>query len=64
MATGKAKHDPNKQQNRYGAECPYYEEYPTNPPSCEGGYGDIKVCKGNRHNCVKVKYKKLAIKKQ
>ena len=58
----KPRHNPNKRQNRYGNFCPYYEETRTGSGfyTCEVGVGDVEICKGNRHNCVKVKYKKLA----
>lgn len=60
MAKGKPRHNPDKPQNKYGAECPLVEEIPQPDGSiylhCECmGIRDIstKVCKGNRHNCVK-----------
>lgn len=56
----KPRHNPDKAQNNYGSVCAYYEEHANGMALCECNYGDIKVCKGNRHNCVKVKYKKLA----
>lgn len=60
MGKGKLRHDPNKQQNKYGSFCPMVEEIPQPDGSiylrceCTGGNSnDIKVCKGNRHNCLK-----------
>ena len=60
MTKGKPRHNPDKPQNNYG-RCPYYDG-----KQCEAGikYGNrnpIKICKGNRHNCVKVEYKVHAI---
>ena len=60
MKAGKPRHNPEKPQNKYGKICQYYEEYKNGSFACEIGYGDINICKGNGHNCVKIKYKKLA----
>lgn len=61
MGKNKPRHNPNKQQNQYGDWCPYADEI-KGKIYCEGGgtYEDTLTCKGNRHNCVKVKYKKFA----
>ena len=61
MSKGKPRHNPDKKQNKYGGFCSYYEVYPNGTACCEVLYGDAKICKGNPHNCVKCKYKKLAI---
>lgn len=60
MGKGKPRHNPDKPQNKYGSFCPMVEEIPQPDGSmylrCEhfgGNANDIKVCKGNRHNCVK-----------
>ena len=58
MSKGKPRHDPNKPQNRLGKFCSYYEGY-NNFYWCELGW-DVTKCKGNPHNCVKVKYQILA----
>lgn len=60
MAKGKPRHNPDKPQNIYGRWCPYYEEYSNGTASCECGHGNMEVCKGNKHNCIKIKYKNLA----
>lgn len=54
----KPRHNIYKRQNRMGNICGYtFGE----PLRCM--YGDnIKICKGNPHNCIKVKYKKEAIR--
>lgn len=57
MGKGKPRHDPNKVQNQLGEICPYYE-YTNGSPCCENSFvADVSICKGNPHNCVKVKYK-------
>lgn len=57
MGKNKPRHNPDKPQNRYGNWCPYAEEHNDGSIICEG---DTKICKGNRHNCIKTKYHKLA----
>lgn len=60
MGKGKPRHNPDKPQNKYGSFCPMVEEI-SGPDGihlhceCGGKYSaqDVKVCKGNRHNCVK-----------
>ena len=60
MGKGKPRHDPNKSQNLRGGKCSYYE-YNNESPCCENSFvADVSICKGNSHNCVKIKYKKLA----
>lgn len=61
MGKGKPRHNPDKPQNKYGGFCQWFEKYEDGSSSCEALYGDAKVCKGNPHNCIKCKYKKLAI---
>ena len=59
MGKGKPRHNPDKPQNKYGAECPLLEEISCNGTvylHCEFmGIDDraTKICKGNRHNCLK-----------
>lgn len=62
MGKGKPRHNVDKQQNNYGKWCPYYEEYKNGKTGCGIGLGKIEVCKGNKHNCIKCKYKNIAIK--
>ena len=66
MGKGKPRYYPDKPANKYGKRCPYYEEYINGKVGCECKpfNGDILECGGNRHNCVKVKYHTLAIKKK
>ena len=59
MGKDKPRHNPDKAQNNYGDWCQYAEEH-EGKIYCEVGYGDTDSCKGNRHNCVKTKYHKLA----
>lgn len=58
MGRNKARHNPEKSQNRLGKYCSYYEGY-NDTYWCEHGW-DVTKCKGNPHNCVKVKYQILA----
>jgi len=59
MTKDKQRHNPDKPQNNYGSWCSYYEEYSNGSVGCERGL-DVSVCKGNPHNCIKIKYKELA----
>ena len=59
MGKGKLRCNPDKKQNGYGNWC-QYAEISNNKLICEMGYGDTSICKGNMHNCIKVKYRKLA----
>ena len=63
MRKGKPRHNPDKPANKYGRHCPRYETYCDGSIGCEGSdlCGDQLKCKGNRHNCVKVKYHTFAI---
>ena len=54
MSKGKPRHDPDKPQNKLGKFCSYYEGY-NDTYWCEHGW-DVTKCKGNPHNCCKVKY--------
>ena len=64
MGKGKPRHNPDKPQNNYPTRCPYYDSC-NGVVYCEGGYtGAAKVCKGNRHNCIKTKYHLVASLKQ
>lgn len=54
----KKRHNPDKPQNRMGDFCTYYEGH-DNYHCCERGW-DATKCKGNPHNCIKVKYQILA----
>lgn len=67
MGKGKPRHDPNKRQNRIGSVCPWYEEIKDKDGkiilrNCEAYLSSkvIEICKGNPHNCIKVKYRYLA----
>lgn len=60
MGKNKPRHNPDKNQNNYGDWCQWAEEYADGSIYCEGGYGDGKICHGNRHNCIKTKYHRLA----
>lgn len=60
MGKGKPHHDLDKPQNKYGDWCQWAEEFDDGTIYCEGGFGDGKVCKGNRHNCVKTKHRRVA----
>jgi len=61
MSKGKPRYNPDKPQNRLGGNCSYYEESPSSSPCCENSFvADVSICKGNPHNCIKIKYKKLA----
>lgn len=62
IGKGKPRHNPQKPQNRLGGICSYYEEDLNGFGRCEISKGQISVCEGNPHNCIKCKYKKLAIK--
>lgn len=61
MSKGKPRWYPDKPQNKYGSTCPMCEEIPQSDGTvhlhceCGGNQADIKVCKGNRHNCIKTK---------
>jgi hypothetical protein len=57
----KPRHNPLKPQNMWGIHCPYDDG-----GACEAMMvGDPKqaLCKGNKHSCSKVTYKKAAIYK-
>lgn len=60
MGKGKPRHNPYKFQHKYdgyrGDICTYAEEDGKGGIHCEGSFGDTSICKGNRHNCCKVKY--------
>lgn len=58
MSKGKPRYNPDKPQNKIGSNCSYYEGYKDNF-WCERGR-DVTKCKGNPHNCCKVKYEILA----
>jgi hypothetical protein len=58
MGKGKPRHNPDKKQNKYGSWCNYCDDY-NGHLLCEQGE-DAKICKGNPHNCVKIKYHILA----
>lgn len=60
MGKNKQRHNLNKPQNQYGNWCSYAEKLKDGSLTCECGYGDANICKGDRHNCIKTKYHKLA----
>lgn len=53
---------PNKRANELGDRCPYYEDCGDGNFYCECGKSkdNLKVCKGNRHNCKKTDYHRAA----
>lgn len=63
MGRGKPRHNPDKKQNKYGNWCDACEEV-NGKLYCEAMHGTnaTKICKGNPHNCCKVKYHKEATK--
>ena len=65
MSKGKPRWYPNKPQNRYGKKCEYYEETDSGYGYCEALFtmkNPTVVCKGNPHNCCKVRYSEMARK--
>ena len=69
MGKGKPRHNSDKPQNKYGARCGILEEIPQPDGSvqlhcdCFGSTAaDVKVCKGNRHNCIKTLFHREASK--
>ena len=60
MGKNKPRHNLDKKQNKYGNKCWLYDD---SSNTCEHYQADCNICKGNPHNCVKVKYHKLAITK-
>lgn len=61
MGKGKPRRNPNKRQNLYGSWCSYAEEMPSGQITCENSFiADCKICEGNPHNCIKIKYHNLA----
>ena len=60
MRKGKLRHNPDKSQTKKGGFCQWYESYSSGHAACEGGYGDVKIYKGNQHNCIKTYYYRLA----
>lgn len=60
MGKNKPRHNPDKPQNQHGNWCQYAEQSQSGEIYCECGYGQGAVCKGNRHNCIKVKYRQAA----
>lgn len=62
MGKGKPRHNPEKKQNKYGFWCQACDKI-GNVLTCEMyGTRAAQICKGNPHNCVKVKYHKEATK--
>lgn len=61
MGKGDARLNPDKPQNReyHNGWCQYAEEH-NGQLYCEGGIGDTSICKGNRYNCIKTLYHRLA----
>lgn len=59
MGKGKPRHNPDKPQNKIGGWCQlYHDKY---GDSCPHYYlGDVKVCQGNPHMCIKNFYRGLA----
>lgn len=61
MKKRKPRKNPEKFQNKLGNICDYVEKDENGNERCELG-NNINICKGNRHNCCKVKYTILASK--
>lgn len=63
MGKGKPRWYPDKKQNKYGKECLWYEINSKGNSYCEALLMDrgnpTKICKGNRHNCCKVKFAEM-----
>ena len=69
MGKDKPRHNPDKPQNNYGGdyECPNYDTYSDGREFCHDHFniwwkhtnGEL-ICKGNLHNCDKMKRKFLA----
>jgi len=52
---------PDKKQNNYSEICPSYEGTWCHEEEGHKVIGKNKLlCEGNKHNCIKQKYKKLA----
>ena len=65
MGKSKPRWYPNKKQNQYGNFCSYYEESNNGYGYCESlltNGNPTVICKGNPHNCCKVKYHDMARK--
>lgn len=65
MRKDKPRHNPDKPSNKWGKKCPYYEEHTREDGTkwymCEfPNGGPVKKCKGNRHNCIKTAFSKIA----
>lgn len=63
MGKGKPRWYPDKKQNKYGDWCSACEDV-NDKLYCEAHQGTnaTDICKGNPHNCCKVKYHKEATK--
>ena len=62
MSKGKPRQNPNKPANSRNPHCPYYEVIDNKDYCTSNGPANPK-CGGNVHNCVKVQYQQLAIRK-
>ena len=69
MGKGKPRHNPDKPQNKYGSSCQWLEEIQMPDGNVylhcqQSGIRDTstRICKGNRHNCVKTYLHKEASK--
>lgn len=62
MGKGKPRHNPYKLANMINPHCPCYEVINGKSYCTSNGPTNPK-CGGNVHNCVKVLYQQLAIKK-
>lgn len=63
MGKGKPRWYPKKYQNQLGNECEFLLDMGNGIKICENDgikCTDINICKGDRHNCCKVKYHILA----
>ena len=65
MGKDKPRHNPDKPQNQCNnpfGKCIFYEEIPQSSGEivvycARFGSGSTKICKGDKHNCCKVKYR-------
>ena len=66
MSKNRPRHNPTKKQNNYGSWCDCCEEIDGKLNCSAGAPQHIveTVCKGNRHNCCKVTYRKWAGKSE
>ena len=64
MGKGKPRHNPYKYANDINPHCPCYEELNNGKSMCTSNGPFNPKCGGNVHNCIKVRYQQLAIKRE